>query len=124
MAIQWISPTNPHKMIQDPFGKQGTTVVDLDLAKLEAIWSTKKDFYVGENGSGAGDKERWRAIKGFVDAGERLEMPVLFTANGKASSFQFVDGRHRTAVARDIGEKRAMFIVPSPQAALFTSAFA
>lgn len=124
MSIQWVSPINPQRMIQDPFGKEGTTVVDLDLAKLEAMWSKKKDYYVGAKGSCVGDPKRWQAIKDVVDAGRSLEMPVLFTANGKASSFQFVDGRHRTAVARDIGEKRASFVVPLLQAALFTNAFA
>lgn len=124
MAIQWKNPVHPEKLIPDPFGNAGTSVVNLDLQKLEAAWSKKPDYYVGKMGTCAGSSEKWEAIYRAIQYGSSLDMPILYTSNGNASSFQFVDGRHRTAVARDIGETRAPFVVPSGQSQAFITAFA
>lgn len=124
MAIAWNVPTGANNTIPSPIGPCPTTPVQLDLAKLDAVWSKQAFSYVSVCGGANGNHARYKSIKVQVASGSPVDMPILYCANGNPANFQFVDGRHRTAVARDLGEAKASFVVPTAQAPQFRAAFA
>lgn len=124
MPITWSVPLGANGTIPGPIGPCQTCSVELDISKLDAAWSQQMFSYISAGGGANGSHTRYQSIQAQVASSSPVDMPILYCANGNPANFQFVDGRHRTAVARDSGESKAQFIVPAAQAQQFVVMFA
>jgi hypothetical protein len=76
-------------------------LVWLDPEAMDKAWRREKDFHVGPGGSGAAIGNRYERFKEYIAGGEPIYAATASVRpDGKIG---FTDGRHRTAVLRDMG---------------------
>lgn len=94
------------------------SLVKTNVKKFDRAWSKSVDFYIGKDGLGASigdryhrfldilgmpDKERRMWLKGETKTGDVAASLVNVSPDGR---IDFVNGRHRYAVLRDLGAKQ------------------
>jgi hypothetical protein len=89
-----------------PFGDgwghiEPDAVVWLDVARVEKSFSLDINFYVGIDGTRAGQPSRYEKIGRHIESGAAIWMPQLCLTG--ADEISFTDGRHRFAWVRDHG---------------------
>ena len=102
----------------------GWVTVLVDVAKVEAVYSQSRDFYVGVGGVDGID-DRYARFGEFLDEsiqiGRALEQPRLSLDSRDRP--QFANGRHRWAVLRDRGIRQIPVSVRRSEAARFRELF-
>ena len=94
-------------------------VVDVNLAKFDQAWS--QDIgYIGKGGVG-GIKDRYKEFLKFLKQGHEIEMPEVSLSDNNIPVF--TNGRHRTAVFRDLGFTEIPMAVPADQTERFIKLF-
>lgn len=99
-------------------GPRTEQVVVLSVSKLIHAWKQAADYlrpYEGVAG-------KYAALIIAVENGRPWEMPHLHTLTGDVQDMIFGDGRHKTALCRDLGLQSVPVLVPSSQVALFSAA--
>jgi predicted RNA methylase len=77
-------------------------LVEIPVATIEAQFERDKNHYIGPGGSGKTIGERYQSLLAKVKAGTRiLDAPQVWV--DKYGKLSFADGRHRFALARDLG---------------------
>jgi hypothetical protein len=97
--------------VRDRFS-QDMQMVEVNMEKLNDAWK-KDNLYLPKNRRGATEVDGRR--KNFRDwlkqnQSTPIEMPTI-SYNEKTGIVTFVDGRHRTAVLRDLGDKTMWVVV-------------
>lgn len=97
-------------MVLHPVDKQaGYKLVTLDMAKVDEAWARSTGFYVGKGGTGAAIGDRYKRFQEFLQRGIPVQAPNISISVGphlgvaNVPGVDFGDGRHRTAVLRDMG---------------------
>jgi|GEM_PF-2366298 len=90
----WIVP--PARM------EKGEAIVQVDVRALNDSWKKNKTLYVGEGGEGeiAG---RLKGVQSHIASGKTIESPIVHV--NQYGEVTFVDGRHRFATLRNMGER-------------------
>lgn len=97
-------------MVLHPVDKRaGYKLVTLDMAKMDEAWARSEGFYVGKGGTGAAIGDRYKRFQEFLKRGIPVQAPNISISVGPhrgvadVPGVDFGDGRHRTAVLRDMG---------------------
>lgn len=86
-------------------------LVEVDVAKLDAAWKKDTGYHLPPDGSNDIGNRRER-FKEFLETGKPVNAPRVFLDEGRVS---FEDGRHRTAVLRDMGKSKIVVAVDKSQ---------
>ena len=92
--------------------RQSDALITVRVDKLDKGWKLD-DGYIGPGGAGE-IKGRRKRFSEFLKTGKPIEAPeVTVTKSGQVI---FTNGRHRTSVLRDRGQKTIVIAVPKGQA--------
>ncbi|MEK6789269.1 MAG: hypothetical protein AABY68_10000 [Pseudomonadota bacterium] len=129
MKVHWVEDPQARSLLpphpERPFEDVETQCIKLSLTKLDLVWARDIFSYIDRDGQSHGAMKPWKLEtlkEGVADEAE-LPMPTIYTNTGDPADFQFAQGRHRTALARDLGETHAMFTVRTDQVEIFLAAF-
>lgn len=78
-------------------------LVEVDISEVDRLWKKNSSQYIGPNDPGVKDR-RANLVKALsAKPAQKWEAPEVGFNNGV---LMFDDGRHRTAVMRDLGAKK------------------
>jgi hypothetical protein len=108
----------PSNADQNAITNGDETIVWVDVAKIEAAWSSDPDFYVGPKGSHNAIGQRYDRFGEWLKNGRIVEMPFISFDSDRKRPF-FINGRHRFAWIRDHGAQAIPVCTPSDHAKEF-----
>ena len=87
-------------------------LVVIDVAKFDAMFAKERDFYIGPGGTGNTIRDRYKRFQEFLQSNNRIEASTISVRED--GRVDFINGRHRYAVMRDLGVAR-MPVVMTPE---------
>jgi len=105
------NPAN-RSFVPHPIARHGDFVtVHADPAKLDREWSKDTEGYLPKEGKGKSEIEgRRKGFEKFLESGKPIEQPHVAIADA-TGNLTFGDGRHRTRVLMNQGEKSILLTV-------------
>lgn len=92
--------------------------VELDVKKVDDLWSKDKDFYIGPGGTGNPKRGCYKGFQDWLQGNQPIGMPMISWSEWN-KTVQFTNGRHRFAVLRDMGLTRIPALIPKEQVGIF-----
>lgn len=117
-VIRW----KPSTADQGAIAAGEETIVWVDVAKIEAAWSTDRNFYVGPQGTVNAIGKRYDRFGEWLKDGEVVEMSCLGFDGDRDRPF-FTNGRHRFAWMRDHGAVAIPVCTPTDRAEEFRARY-
>lgn len=103
---------------------RGEVLVMVDPARLDAAYARgHPDYYIPRGGGGGEIKGRRAEFERFLAKGKPIQASRV-TYDPDEGSVDFIDGRHRFSVLRDLGVRAVGVMVPRKQADTFRELFA
>ena len=82
----------------------------LDVSKIEKLFKKKEDLYISYNGGRNSISNRYQNFIDYLKTGQKIEAPrIEITEALNEPDIEFIDGRHRFSVLRDMGMTQMPF---------------
>jgi hypothetical protein len=83
--------------------RAGNPLVAIDVNKFDQAFAREREAYIGRGGTGNSIRDRYQRFVAFLKANDTIEASTISV--GENGRVDFINGRHRYAVMRDLGVK-------------------